>query len=141
MAVNTTDLQVAGVASFAIIPTSPTALPGDNSTKLATTAFVTTAVGNVNISDAVTQPKGDNSTKIATTAFVSNALSGVSTTKYRFVAADGQTVFDTGAVLVDPMVYLNGVLQTKDSTYTFTTGGTSITFLDARVLNETVVIM
>jgi hypothetical protein len=137
MAVNTTDLHVTDAASFAIIPTAPTALTGDSSTQLATTEFVTTAVANVNVTTSTTQPQGDNSTKIATTAFVSNA---VSITKYRFVATDGQSVFNTGVVLVDPMVYLNGVLQTKDIAYTFTTGATSVTFLDTRVLNETVVI-
>ena len=140
MAVNTTDLHVTDVASFAIIPTAPTATAGDSSLQLATTAFVSTAVGNINVSTAITQPHGDNTTNIATTAFVTDALSGVSTTKYRFVATEGQSVFNAGVALTDPNVYLNGVLQTKDWSYTFTNGATFVTFLDARVLNETVVI-
>jgi hypothetical protein len=107
------------------------------------TTVLNSTMGVTNFTSIPTAPtatKGDSSLKLATTEFVMNALSGVSTTKYKFVATDGQTVFNAGAVLVDPMVYLNGVLQTKDLSYTFTPGATSITFLDARVLNETVVI-
>jgi hypothetical protein len=80
-------------------PVAPTQSAGNNTTRLATTAFVTTAVGNLTASSlglgnvtneskttmlanaaltgnptAPTQSSGDNSTKIATTAFVQTAV-------------------------------------------------------------------
>lgn len=41
------DLTVSGDASFTQIPTAPTATAGDNSTQLATTAFVTSAINSI----------------------------------------------------------------------------------------------
>ena len=68
-------------------PTAPTQLDTDNSTKLATTAFVKNVLGGFAPIDSPTftgTPKaptpavGDNSTKIATTQFVFNAMTGAS---------------------------------------------------------------
>ena len=68
-------------------PTAPTQLSTDNSTKLATTAFVKNVLGGYAPIDSPTftgTPKaptpalGDISTKIATTQFVFNAMSGAS---------------------------------------------------------------
>lgn len=114
MGLEITDLVVHDSATFTVSPTAPTPTSGDSTTKLATTEFIDLAIAD--------------------------ALSGVSAIKYRFVATEGQTIFDTSTVLVDPMVYLNGVLQMKDWSYTFVDGDTFVTFLDARVLNESVVI-
>ena len=55
-------------------PTATTQTAGDNTTKLATTAFVSTAVSNATMTTATTQAAGDNTTKLATTAFVSTAV-------------------------------------------------------------------
>ena len=90
--------------TFTGTPVAPTQSAGNNTTRLATTAFVTTAVGNITASDvglgnvtneskatmltnaaltgsptAPTQSSGDNSTKIATTAFVQSAVTGEDT--------------------------------------------------------------
>jgi hypothetical protein len=46
---------------------------------------------------------GDSSLQLATTEFIHNALSGVSTAKYHFIATEGQSVFDAGVALVDPI--------------------------------------
>jgi len=76
-------------------PTAPTAASGTNTTQLATTAFVTTAVAAVDVSSqlanyalkaspaltgtptAPTAAAGTNSTQIATTAYVSTAVSNL----------------------------------------------------------------
>ena len=64
-------------------PTAPTQTAGDNSTKLATTAYVDSALGAkaplaspalTGTPTAPTQTAGDNSTKLATTAFVTAAV-------------------------------------------------------------------
>jgi hypothetical protein len=79
------DLTAVGGASLASpaftgSPTAPTPTPGDNSTKLATTAFVTTSFAPLNspvFTGAPTAPTvaaGDNSTKIATTAWVQSQI-------------------------------------------------------------------
>jgi len=70
-------------ASFSSTVTAPTPTAGDNSTKVATTAFVGTALSSyaplaspalTGTPTAPTQTAGDNSTKIATDAFVQSAL-------------------------------------------------------------------
>ena len=86
-------------STFTGSPVAPTQSAGNNTTRLATTAFVATAVGNITASDvglgnvtneakstilaspaltgnptAPTQSAGDNSTKIATTQFVTSAV-------------------------------------------------------------------
>jgi len=86
-------------STFTGTPVAPTPSAGNNTTRLATTAFVTTAIGNITASDvglgnvtneskstilaspaltgnptAPTQSSGDNSTKIATTQFVQSAV-------------------------------------------------------------------
>ncbi|MGX2040671.1 hypothetical protein ACWJKU_11140 [Methylocaldum sp. MU1018] len=69
--------------AFTGSPTAPTQAEGDNSTKVATTAFVQTAVAPkaplaspafTGSPTAPTQAGGDNSTKVATTAFVQTAV-------------------------------------------------------------------
>jgi hypothetical protein len=66
---------------------------------------------------------------------------GSSVSYYSFNAIDGQTQFDVGVQMTNPIVFLNGTLQTLNLAYTFTTGNTYITFNDARVANETVTII
>lgn len=53
---------------FSGVPTAPTAAPGTANAQLATTSFVTTAVEGKETAN--TRPYGDNTTYIATTAFV-----------------------------------------------------------------------
>ena len=74
-------------------PTAPTAGSGTNTTQIATTAFVATALGGIDLSTlatiagptftgvpaAPTAGSGTNTTQIATTAFVTNATSTLST--------------------------------------------------------------
>lgn len=77
--------------AFTGTPTAPTAAPGENTTQVATTAFVTNAVAGVSGGGAPlaspvftgnprapTPTSGDNDTSIATTAFVQAALPDVS---------------------------------------------------------------
>lgn len=74
--------QLARLASpaFTGTPTSPTPTAGDNTTKIATTAFVAASFAPLNspaLSGTPTAPTptaGDNSTKIATTAFVATSF-------------------------------------------------------------------
>lgn len=69
--------------NFAVATMGLTPSPGDNSTNLATTAFVATVLGSyaplaspalTGTPTAPTPTGGDNSTKIATTAFLASAL-------------------------------------------------------------------
>jgi hypothetical protein len=88
------DITAAGGAllaspAFSGNPTAPTAGPGTNTTQLATTAFVATAISGITggyaplaspvftgTPAAPTPSPGNNTNQLATTAFVSNALSG-----------------------------------------------------------------
>jgi hypothetical protein len=66
--------------------------------------------------------------------------SGASVTKNEFIASEGQVDFVcTGITLLNPMVFLNGVLQSIDNTYTYS--GSTVTFLDARTLNDNILIL
>ena len=89
---------VAGVKTFSSSPIAPTPTSGDSSTKVATTEFVTDAIGDLS-SNAVktygdqtiggtktfttsplipTPAVSDNTTKAATTAFINNKFQVVS---------------------------------------------------------------
>lgn len=72
--------------AFTGAPTAPTQATADNSTKLATTAFVVNATGSLapkanpafsGTPTAPTQTAADSSTKLATTAFVAGAVGGL----------------------------------------------------------------
>lgn len=81
--------------AFTGVPTAPTASSGTNTTQIATTAFVATAVATVDVSSqlanyalkaspaltgtptAPTATAGTNTTQIATTAYVSTAVSNL----------------------------------------------------------------
>lgn len=87
---NTANVARLDGAAFTVIPTMPTASSGDNTTKGATTAFVTAAVA-VGVSGlaplaspaftgnptAPTQSSGNNTTRLATTAFVQQEISAL----------------------------------------------------------------
>jgi len=72
--------------TFTGTPLAPTATAGNNSTEIATTAFVATSFAPLasptftGIPLAPTATLGDNSTQLATTAFVQSAISGGSNT-------------------------------------------------------------
>lgn len=81
--VHPTDTSRATLASpaFTGTPTAPTATSGTNTTQIATTAFVKTAIDNSKSSMALsgtptapTAAAGTNTTQIATTAFVKTAI-------------------------------------------------------------------
>jgi hypothetical protein len=87
---NAADVTAAGGAvlaspSFTGSPTAPTPPPGDNSTRLATTAYVLGGAGFAPIAsptftgipNAPTPTPGTNTTQLATTAFVMAALGAV----------------------------------------------------------------
>jgi hypothetical protein len=101
--------SLAGLASPALTgtPTAPTPTGGDNSTKIATTAFIGTALGSyatlaspalTGSPTAPTQTARDGSTKVATTAYVDGADQGngspnTQTGNYTLVLTDaGKTV-------------------------------------------------
>lgn len=84
---NTANLARLDGAAFTVSPTMPTPSGGDNTTKGATTAFVTSAVAAAvaplaplaspaftGTPTAPTASPGDNDTSIATTAFVTSAI-------------------------------------------------------------------
>jgi hypothetical protein len=97
--------------AFLGTPTAPTANAGTNTTQVATTAFVTTAVAA--------------------------AASSVRLNSDEFTAASIQTIFifttassNTGAVqtpLSKPYMYINGT-RIKNSAYSWTTGTTTVTY-------------
>ena len=123
-----------------------------------TTAVVATSVQKDNNTGAAYIPSGTtaqrpaapavgymrfNTTLIAVEIWNGTAWSSVggSTTSYAFTATAGQTAFlTTGTTLsTTPLVFLNGSLQ--QITVTYTVSGLTVTFLDARVLNDSVVIV
>lgn len=76
--------------NFTGTPTAPTPASTDNSTKIATTAFIKSLLGSYAPIDspaltgnptAPTQTAGNNSTRLATTAFVATAVSSANTIK------------------------------------------------------------
>lgn len=85
--------------AFTGTPTAPTQADGNSSTRLATTAFVATALTNyaplaspalTGSPTAPTQASNDSSTKLATTAFVATvAAAAVATRKYAANVGDG----------------------------------------------------
>jgi hypothetical protein len=91
----------------------------------------------------VTQTAGNNTTALATTQFVTSAVAAVASTvrlnSDEFTATAAQTVFtfttatsNTGAVqtpLSKPYMYINGT-RIKNSAYTWTSG-TTITYVPA----------
>lgn len=99
--------------AFTGVPTAPTAAPGDSTTEIATTAFVTTADNlKANIASptftgtpaAPTAGAGTNTTQLATTAFVGTANNflqsgtGATTRTMQDKARDFVSVKDFGAV-------------------------------------------
>ena len=82
--------------AFTGVPTAPTATPGTNTTQLATTAFVTAAVSNIDLSPyarldgatftgnifAPTPPLGTVNTRVATTAFARTLFDDVNSSLY-----------------------------------------------------------
>jgi microcystin-dependent protein len=94
-------LGVTGAATFSTTPTSPTATVGDNSTKLATTAFVQNTintltifpVGSIAMWPTTTAPSGFllcNGTAVSRTTY-STLFSVIGTT---FGSGDGSTTFN-----------------------------------------------
>lgn len=98
------DIAVTDSPAFTGVPTAPTAAAGVNSTQLATTAFVQTAIapmaprsspvltGNPT---APTPAQFDNDTSLATTAFVQRAIGNMASVLY-VSAATTLTAADTG---------------------------------------------
>jgi len=117
-----------------VIITTPTA--GDNSTKAASTAFVTTAMaGKAPTADptftgTVTIPTpsgGDSSTKAASTAFVANAVSGIQSTANAFT---GYQRFDAGIFYKYLALSDTAINPTLASYFSKTVTG-NITFTDS----------
>lgn len=111
-------------AALTGVPTAPTPAPGDNSTAIATTAFVAAAVTNIDLGDyapinspafsgqptAPTPPAAADDGRIATTAFVHNAVVASTTGVSSFNTRTGAVVLNTaditsagGAVLASPV--------------------------------------
>lgn len=79
-----------------------------------------------------------NGNSIFGTGDITIAAGGI--TKFRFTATEGQKAFVcSGVTLSDPLVFLNGILQDQGDVYTFS--GSTVTFVDARYLNEKIVII
>ena len=94
------------------VPTAPTVPAGNNTTSIATTAFVTTAISTLastvnstltnyaqlagaaftGVVTGITQAPGDTSTKFATTAFVSDAVITANTAAFANLATTNSTL-------------------------------------------------
>jgi hypothetical protein len=116
------DITAAGGAvlaspAFTGTPTAPTPPPGDNSTRLATTAFVMTGAGYAplaspaftGIPTAPTPTPGTNSVQLATTAFVMAAIAAVDSGVVTFNGRGGAVMLlandisgASGALLASP---------------------------------------
>jgi microcystin-dependent protein len=94
-------LSVTGASTFSTIPTSPTASPNDNSTKVATTAYVATAIsatnsvltGSIQMWPTTSAPSGYlncNGTAVSRTTYA--ALFGIIGTT--FGSGDGSSTFN-----------------------------------------------
>ena len=89
----------------------------DNSTKIANTSYVHSAVSNMvneNLTDcnANTQLSTDNSTKIATTAFITNKLSGPNTYVGTVFMSAGEVLLTTGySDFVSITIPVNGTYE------------------------------
>ncbi|MDE3021845.1 MAG: hypothetical protein KGI54_08300 [Pseudomonadota bacterium] len=87
-----------GTNSYSITPTFPTASPGTNSTKGATTAFVAASFAPLSspaltgTPTAPTAAGGDNSTQLATTAFIANAFAAS-------IVGNGHTKLANGLII------------------------------------------
>ena len=94
-------LYVSGAATFATLPTAPTATAGTNTTQLATTAFVTAAIPSLTsyaqlaspaltgVPTAPTATAGTNTTQLATTAFVTAAIPSLTS----YITTTGSNTF------------------------------------------------
>lgn len=143
--------------AFTGTPTAPTATAGTNTTQIATTAFVTSALSAyalkasptfTGVPKAPTATAGDSSTQIATTAFVANALSNL--------PSGGSVMFkvDCGTVQTLPaIIYAANVTSTmelissqlsnpaaQDGDWTVTTGNGSVT-ISGNIAGSTNVIL
>lgn len=143
--------------AFTGTPTAPTATAGTNTTQIATTAFVTSALSAyalkasptfTGVPKAPTATAGDSSTQIATTAFVANALSNL--------PSGGSVMFkvDCGTVQTLPaIIYAANVTSTmelissqlsnpaaQDGDWTVTTGNGSVT-ISGDIVGSTNVIL
>ena len=119
---NATDITGAGGAvlaspAFTGTPTAPTPPPGDNSTRLATTAFVLTGAGYAPLASpaftglptAPTPTVGTNTTQLATTAFVMTAIAAINSGVVSFNGRQGAVTLiandisgASGALLASP---------------------------------------
>ena len=104
--------QVTGAAplaspAFTGSPTAPTQTPGDNTTKIATDAFVAAAIAPLaplaspaltGSPTAPTQTPGDNTTKLATDAFVATAIANATLAILGAVYPVGSTYIETTGV-------------------------------------------
>jgi hypothetical protein len=94
-----------GTAAFTNTTTAPTPAPGDNSTKVATTAFVSVSFAPINspaftgTPTAPTPAPGDTSTRVATTAFVSASFAPLASPIF------------TGTVTINGRLVLSGILS------------------------------
>lgn len=100
--IHPTDVSRAPLNSpaFSGVPTAPTPAPGDNSTKVATTAFAATSYAPLNspafvgTPTAPTPASGDNSTKVSNTAFVQNAIVTQPNFSFRNRIINGDFLYD-----------------------------------------------
>lgn len=108
---NTANLAPLASPALTGTPTAPTPTGGDNTTKIATTAFVAAAVAaavstlatlaSPNFTGAPTAPTptaGDNSTKLATTAYVVAAIAAIPSGITSVVAGAGMSVSTASGV-------------------------------------------
>lgn len=111
---------IAGQKDFSVIPTAPTAAPGDSTTKLATTAFVAAAVTGGSVADGdkgdITVSGGGASWTIDVSAVSNAKLANVATATFKGrVAAGTGDVQDLSVAQVKTALALNNVNNTSDA--------------------------
>ena len=130
--------------AFTGTPTSPTPSSSDDSTKIATTAYVKSNLSSYAPKDsptftgtptAPTPTSGDDSTKLATTAFVQDAVSGAGGIIAESLAQNGYVKFKDGLIVQWGRSNATGLVGTVGVTfpisfpsacYSVTTSGNAI---------------
>lgn len=127
--------------TFTGTPLAPTATSGTNTTQIATTAFVKTAIDSSVQPGALYQTSAPSSPAIGqiwidadddVTTFDSNIIRRKS-----FTATAGQTVFVTDIPFIDgfEQVFMNGLLLVKSTDYTVS-GGNTVTLASGAAVSD-----
>jgi len=128
------------------IPTAPTALYTDDSTQIATTAYVKDVFENSPVLDGIptapTAVVGTNSNQIATTEFVNNQLT---TNENIYTMTEGQTIVDISDIWTDTSYkltcFINRLYSIENTHYTKNTVDKTIILSTPATDGDTIIVI